>query len=94
MPIGLFLLFLTGVGPLIAWRRSSLESLKKRFCGRLIGSVILTVALVASGVHHFYALMSFSLCLFVSWTILSEFYKGSRAIALRPVRTLPSRQSS
>ena len=30
IPIGLFLLFLTGVGPLIAWRRSSLESLKTR----------------------------------------------------------------
>ena len=29
IPIGLFLLFLTGVGPLIAWRRSSLESLKR-----------------------------------------------------------------
>ena len=31
VPIGLFLLFLTGVGPLIAWRRSSIESLKKAF---------------------------------------------------------------
>ena len=31
VPIGLFLLFLTGVGPLIAWRRSSLDSLKRAF---------------------------------------------------------------
>src|SRR5258708_11151252 len=31
IPIGLFLLFLTGVGPLIAWRRSSLDSLKRNF---------------------------------------------------------------
>ncbi len=31
IPIGLFLLFLTGVGPLIAWRRSSIESLKRNF---------------------------------------------------------------
>ena len=31
IPIGLFLMFLTGVGPLIAWRRSSFESLKRAF---------------------------------------------------------------
>ena len=31
IPIGLFLLLLTGVGPLIAWRKSSLESLKRAF---------------------------------------------------------------
>ena len=31
IPIGLFLLFLTGVGPLIAWRRSSIESLRRAF---------------------------------------------------------------
>ena len=31
IPIGLFLLFLTGVGPLIAWRRSSGESLRRAF---------------------------------------------------------------
>ena len=31
VPIGLFLLFLTGVGPLIAWRRSSLDSLRRAF---------------------------------------------------------------
>src|SRR5476649_1866370 len=31
VPIGLFLIFLTGVGPLIAWRKSSFESLKRSF---------------------------------------------------------------
>ena len=31
IPIGLALMLLTGVGPLIAWRRSSLESLKRAF---------------------------------------------------------------
>ena len=46
VPIGLFLLFLTGVGPLIAWRRSSIESLKKAFLGRWSDSVVLTGALL------------------------------------------------
>src|SRR6202047_1993088 len=31
LPIGLLLLFLTGVGPLLAWRKTSLESLKRNF---------------------------------------------------------------
>src|SRR5271165_6849504 len=31
VPIALFLLFLTGVGPLIAWRKSSFDSLKRSF---------------------------------------------------------------
>ncbi|MEO5936217.1 MAG: cytochrome c biogenesis protein CcsA, partial [Terriglobales bacterium] len=31
IPIGLFLLFLTGIGPLLAWRSSSFESLKRNF---------------------------------------------------------------
>ena len=31
VPIGLFLLFLTGVGPLLAWRKTSVQSLEKKF---------------------------------------------------------------
>src|SRR5450759_916003 len=75
IPIGLFLLFLTGVGPLIAWRRSSIESLKRNFLWPGVAALALMGALVAAGVRHFYATVSFGLCLFVAWTILSEFYK-------------------
>ena len=31
MPIGLFLLFLTGIGPLLAWRSTSLRSIRRNF---------------------------------------------------------------
>ncbi|MCP5118566.1 MAG: heme lyase CcmF/NrfE family subunit [bacterium] len=83
VPIGLFLLLLTGVGPLIAWRRSSLDSLRRAFLWPAIGGVVLVVALLVSGIGHPYALMSFGLCAFVTWTILSEFGKGSKAIRQR-----------
>ncbi len=83
VPIGLFLLFLTGVGPLIAWRRSSLESLKRAFLWPSLGGLVTAVILVAAGVRHFYAVMSLALCVFVAWTIFQEFYKGSRAIRSR-----------
>ena len=47
VPIGLFLLFLTGVGPLFAWRRTSGESLRRNFMYPGIASVVLVAALVA-----------------------------------------------
>ena len=80
VPIGLFLIFLTGVGPLIAWRKSSFESLRRSFFWPTIGGVAVAVTLAALGVRHIYALISFALCAFVILTVLLEFYKGSSAI--------------
>jgi len=81
IPIGLFLLILTGVGPLFAWRRTSIDSLRRNFQWPGIASVVLVGALAAAGIHNFYALISFGFCLFVALTVFMEFYKGSRAIA-------------
>jgi cytochrome c-type biogenesis protein CcmF len=83
IPIGLFLLFLTGVGPLIAWRRSSIESLRRAFLWPVVGGLATAAVLLAAGIRHPYALISFALCTFVAWTIVAEFYKGARAIRAR-----------
>ena len=83
VPIGLFLILLTGVGPLIAWRRSSWESLKRAFRWPALAMALTMIALAAAGIRHLYALMSFGLCAFVTTTIAMEFVKGSRAIAAR-----------
>jgi len=88
IPIGLFLLLLTGIGPLIAWRRSSLESLKKAFLWPSLGGLATVAVLIAFGVRHLYALMSFGLCAFVLWTIVIEFYKGATAIAAKTGQNL------
>src|SRR3954452_2588649 len=74
VPIGLFLLFLTGVGPLFAWRRTSLESLRRNFQYPGIASVVLVIALYAAGIHHPYALISFGLSMFVALTVAAEFF--------------------
>lgn len=81
IPIGLFLLLLTGVGPLIAWRRSSVDALKRAFLWPLVGMVATMAGLAAMGIRHPYSLMCFGLCMFVTWTIFAEFWKGSHAIA-------------
>jgi len=83
IPIGLFLLILTGVGPLFAWRRTSTESLRRNFAWPGIASVVLVGALIAAGVRDFYALISFGFCLFVAVTIIIEFFKGAKQIAAK-----------
>ncbi|HWB95396.1 MAG TPA: cytochrome c biogenesis protein CcsA, partial [Bryobacteraceae bacterium] len=56
VPIGLFLLFLTGVGPLFAWRRTSTDSLRRNFQWPGVASVALVAILIAAGMRQFYAL--------------------------------------
>jgi cytochrome c-type biogenesis protein CcmF len=81
IPIGLALIFLTGIGPLIAWRRSSVESLKRAFLVPTIAGLALMALLAVLGAYeHPYALVSFGLCMFVTATIFTEFWKGASAI--------------
>ncbi|MDX2267490.1 MAG: cytochrome c-type biogenesis CcmF C-terminal domain-containing protein, partial [Bryobacter sp.] len=83
VPIGLFLLFLTGVGPLVAWRRSSVDSLRRNFLWPTIGMLAIFAGLLGAGVRNVYAIMSFGLCGFVTITIVSEFFKGTAAIVAK-----------
>ncbi len=89
VPIALFLLFLTGVGPLIAWRKSSPSSLKKAFMLPALIGITTILALAIAGIHNIAALISFGLCAFVLGTIFTEFWKGSRAIQLKESLPLP-----
>jgi len=78
IPIGLLLLFLTGVGPLLAWRRTSRESLIRNFSiPFLIGVVTFLVAFVL-GIRSIYPLITLSLSFFVLCAIGLEFYRGVR----------------
>jgi len=78
-PLGLCLLFLTGVGPIIAWRRATPKNLQRNFAGPLGAGFAGGLALFALGVRQFAALVSFSLCFFVATTIAIEFIRGTRA---------------
>jgi cytochrome c-type biogenesis protein CcmF len=77
-PIGLILLFLTGVGPLLAWRKSTLINLKNQFlfpvsCGLMAGA-----AVAALGVRIWSSGLCFALSGFVFGTITQEFWRGAR----------------
>ena len=79
IPLGLFLLFLTGVGPLIAWRRASVSNLRRQFTAPVALGLFSGAALFALGMRDFYALVAYTLAGFVVGTILQEFYKGAGA---------------
>ncbi len=86
VPVALLLLLLTAVGPLLAWRRTSVESLKRNFLWPAIGAVATGVLLVALGmrpwkdVSYFYSLMTIMLSVLVALTVISEFVRGGRVI--------------
>jgi cytochrome c-type biogenesis protein CcmF len=77
-PMGLLLLFLTGAGPLLAWRKTSFQSLKRNFLVPLIVAGVSGAILLIAGVRHFYAWMTLCLSIFVGVCILGEFWKGAR----------------
>ncbi|MGC2230634.1 MAG: cytochrome c-type biogenesis CcmF C-terminal domain-containing protein, partial [Candidatus Acidiferrum sp.] len=83
IPLGLLLLFLTGVGPLLAWRKTSLESLRRNFAGPSIVGLVAGVIIFALGYRDPYSLVCFTLCFFVAATIVMEFFRGARVVRAR-----------
>jgi len=79
VPLGLLLLALTGVGPLIAWRKASTANLKRQFVAPAAAGAATLLILLALGVRDLYALTALALAGFVSGTIVQEFYRGIRA---------------
>src|SRR5437870_4962481 len=81
VPIAVFLLFLTGVGPLLAWRKASTNSLKRNFLWPAGIALAAGGILYFLGVDHFYSWISVVMSIFVTICIGREFYKGARARA-------------
>jgi cytochrome c-type biogenesis protein CcmF len=77
-PIGLILLLLTGTGPLLAWRKSTLINLKEQFLFPIGGAVVVGGAMMALGVRFWSAGLCFALCGYVLGTVGQEFWRGAR----------------
>jgi cytochrome c-type biogenesis protein CcmF len=83
VPLFLLLIFLMGVGPMIAWRRASWDNLKRNFLWPATGALIFAIALLFWRVRDFLPLLGFTLLAFV---VLSIFY--DTALALRARRRI------
>ncbi|WP_446742118.1 heme lyase CcmF/NrfE family subunit [Silvibacterium acidisoli] len=92
VPIGIFLLFLTGIGPLLAWRSASFKSIRKNFILPCIAWFVTAVVLISCGVHpwdifttneqgSFYAFWAISIGAMVVTAISAEFLRGAGVIA-------------
>ena len=83
VPIALFLLLLTGVGPLLAWRKTSFDALRRNFAWPLAGGLLAGAIAFVFGFREIYALICLILSVFVTLTIFAEFFRGARVIAAR-----------
>ena len=80
IPLGLLLLFLTGVGPLLAWRKTSAESLRRNFLWPGVLGLAGGVAGLLLGFREMFSLICLTLCVFVAGTIGQEFYRGAKVV--------------
>ena len=76
IPLGLALLLLTGIGPLIAWRRASIANLQRQFAGPTLAALTVGVLLVVFGMRDVAAIIAYVFAAFVAMTVIQEFYKG------------------
>jgi cytochrome c-type biogenesis protein CcmF len=91
VPIGLFLLFLTGVGPLLPWRATSMKAIKRNFVVPVIALWAAVIVSVVAGARPwqdgqfqqgaFYAIVGFGVSAAVAAAIISEFIRGARVIS-------------
>jgi len=95
IPVTMLLLLLTAVGPLLAWRKTSLESLKRNFLWPTLGAIAAAIFLMITpeswgsifglkpwkDLSYFYSLMVIALSVLVTLTVASEYYRGGRVIS-------------
>lgn len=84
VPLFLLMLLLMGVGPLIAWRRANLASLRKSFLFPAITAFVAGGALLAAGITDFWALSSYVLVLFVFLCMLGDIHRAMRSGRVGP----------
>lgn len=81
VPLAIVLVLLTGVGPMISWRRVTRANLRRNFACPVGFGVLVTIALVAltGAASRPLALAIFGLCAFVIATVVQEVYRGTAA---------------
>jgi cytochrome c-type biogenesis protein CcmF len=75
-PLALMLVFLMGVGPLIAWRRASRRNLVQSFTLPVSVGVVCGLIAAVFGIHQWYALCAMSLAAFAFTTVMVELRRG------------------
>ncbi len=90
IPVGLFLLFLTGIGPLLAWRSTSLRTIRRNFILPGVAFGLSLIGLMIGGIRPWkqeddwtsqaFSLLAFALSAAVITAISSEFLRGANVV--------------
>ena len=96
-PIGLFLIFLMGVGPLLAWRATSMRAIRRNFVLPCAAILVTAGVMMAAGVRPWrdedpttsvYALVCFALGAGVITAIAAEFLRGAGVVKTQTGKNL------
>src|SRR6202453_1644872 len=98
IPIGIFLLLLTGVGPLLPWRAASFKSIRRNFVLPGIAVALSAIGLMIGGIRPwsagddwqavFFSLLAFSLAAGVITSITTEFLRGANVVRVQTGQNL------
>ena len=81
VPLAIIIVLLSGIGPIIAWRRVTVAKLRRSFTFPAVVALVVLAVLVAFGSigPHVFALLMFGAGAFVIAAVAQEFYRGVRA---------------
>jgi cytochrome c-type biogenesis protein CcmF len=94
IPFFLLMLLLMGVGPSVAWRRSTLKKVLASCLAPAIGALLVGIFLIFLGVRGFYPTLSYSLSWFVLLSVLMETHRAIRVQKGTKKNTLEAAQSA
>jgi cytochrome c-type biogenesis protein CcmF len=80
--LGLLLLVLTGIGPVVSWRRASWKSLRRNFSGPVAVAAVTAACLMLAGIEGWMSLAAWSGSAFVICCIFGEFHRGARVLSV------------
>ncbi|HEX8123373.1 MAG TPA: cytochrome c-type biogenesis CcmF C-terminal domain-containing protein [Solirubrobacteraceae bacterium] len=80
VPLALVLVLLSGIGPVIAWRRATWRNARRAFAVPVGSALVTVVGCVAFGIaEHVSATLMFAAAAFVIGTVAQEFWRGTGA---------------
>jgi cytochrome c-type biogenesis protein CcmF len=89
VPLTLILVLLSGIGPVIAWRRATWANLRRNFAVPVAAGLVTLVAVLAAGLGSVTAVIMFVAGAFVAGTVFQELWRGTAARRTMSGEALP-----
>lgn len=79
IPIFILVVILMGIGPILAWKKSSVKLIRKNLLVPSVVSILTVLGLLVMGVRGWLSLLSYASSVFVFMIIMQEFFKAVSA---------------